>query len=441
MTGSQPPEARAGGLPEARAGGLPEARAGGPLRVAVVITRLEGGAGVLALRGAQAMAREIIWPTIVTGSGSRRLLGEAAAAGLEVVVEPLLREVIAPRSDLMAARRLDTLFRERNFDVVHTHCAKAGAVGRVAARRAATPRIVHTFHGFPFHEFQSLPRRRAYVTIERRLGRITDVALCVGAAVAAEAVRRELVAPERIRTIGVAVDGPDRARASMSARQPEARRRARAALGLPGDAVVVGAVGRLTYQKAPEDFVAAMRELDRPGVIGVWVGGGELAERVARRAGALQNAHVILAGERTDVLDVLPAFDVFALPSRYEGLPTAIVEAMICGVPVVASAVNAVSELVVPGETGLLVPPQRPRLLAAAVRYLLDSPGAAARMAEAARGRLGDRHGEPDLRAALLAAYGASPETIPQDLRACHPLEPAAAAAGHGLGVKPLLGH
>jgi glycosyltransferase involved in cell wall biosynthesis len=386
--------------------------AGEPLRVAVVITRLEGGAGVLALRGARALDPEVIQPTIVTGSGSRRLLGEAAASGIEVVVEPLLREVIAPRSDLAAVRRLGQLFGERNFDVVHTHCAKGGAVGRVAARRAGVPRIVHTYHGFPFHEFQSLPRRGAYVAIERRLGRITDVALCVGAAVAAEAVRKELIAPERIRTIGVAVDGPDRVKASMSALLPEARQRARDALGLPADAAVVGAVGRLTYQKAPEDFVAAMRELDRPGMIGVWVGGGDLAERVGHLAAALTNARVILAGERADVLDVLPAFDVFAMPSRYEGLPTAIVEAMICGVPVVASAVNAVSELVVPGETGLLVPPQRPRLLAAAVRHLLDSPEVAARMAAAARARLGDRYGEAELRSALLAAYGGGPEGL-----------------------------
>src|SRR5258707_1325687 len=106
----------------------------------------------------------------------------------------------------------------------------------------------------------------------------------------------------------------------------------------------------------------------------------------------MRKARVIRAGERTDVLEVPPAFVVFALPSRYEGLPTAIVEAMICGVPVVASAVNAVSELVVPGETGLLVPPQRPRLLAAAIRYLLDSPEVAARMAAAARARLGDHY-------------------------------------------------
>jgi glycosyltransferase involved in cell wall biosynthesis len=379
-------------------------RAGLPLRVTVVITRLEGGAGVLALRGAQAVDPEVAAPSIVTGSGDR-LIDEARASGIDVLVEPSLREVIAPRSDLLAVGRLEAIFRQRETDVVHTHCAKAGAVGRLAARRAAVPRIVHTFHGLPFHEFQSAARRRAYVSIERRLGRFTDVALCVGGAVAAEAVRRELVAPDRIRTIGVAVDGPGRARASMSARLPEERRRARVALGLPPDAPVIGAVGRLTYQKAPEDFIAALERLGRPDAVGVWVGSGDLADRVGRRARALPGPRVILAGERTDVLDLLPAFDVFALPSRYEGLPTVIVEAMICGVPVVATAVNAVHELVVPGETGLLVPPRRPGLLAAAIGYLLDSPAQARRLAAAARARLGDQYGDAALRAALTSAY------------------------------------
>ena len=105
------------------------------------------------------------------------------------------------------------------------------------------------------------------------------------------------------------------------------------------------------------------------------------------------------------MLDLLPAFDVFALSSRYEGLPTVVVEAMICGVPVVATAVNAVPDLVIPGETGLLVPPGRPGQLAAAIRYLLDAPELAARMAATARARLGDQHGESALRAALMAAY------------------------------------
>jgi glycosyltransferase involved in cell wall biosynthesis len=390
---------------------VPRERTPGPMRVAVVVTRLEGGAGLLALHGAQAVRSPGIAPLIVTGSAGR-LTDAAAQAGIEVIVEPLLREVIAPVSDWRALRRLELTFRDRGVDVVHTHCAKAGAVGRLAARRAGVHRIVHTYHGFPFHNFQSPARRRAYVSIERRLGRITDMALCVGAGVAAEAIQRELVAPDRVRTIGVAVDGPARSRASMSALRPEARRHARNALGIPLGATVVGSVGRLTYQKAPEDFVDALAVLGqgvlgRPEVTGVWVGGGELAERVSGYASRVPGVRVILAGERTDVLDILPAFDVFASSSRYEGLPTAVVEAMICGVPVVATAVNAVPDLVVPGETGLLVPPGRPGRLAAAIRHLLSSPAAAIRMATAARARVGDEYRQAALHRTLTAAYSA----------------------------------
>jgi len=380
----------------------------GPVRVAVAITRLEGGAGILALRGAAALDPAAFAVTIITGSGAP-LIARARAAGLEVVVEPSLRAPIGPAADLAALRRLTALLRERRFDVVHTHTAKAGAVGRIAARRAGAGRIVHTYHGFPFHEFQSPARRSAYVAVERRLGRITDLALAVGGGVAVEAVRRGLIAPDRIRTIGVAVDEPP-----ALAADPAARRRARRALGLPPDVTVVGAVGRLAYQKAPEDFLAALRALGRPGVVGVWVGGGELAGRVARLAAAQPEAPVLLAGERDDVPALLPAFDVFTLPSRYEGLPTAVVEAMLCGVPVVATAVNAVGDLVVPGETGLLVPPRRPGLLAGAVRALLDSPADAARMAAAARARLGTRYRVPALRDALAAAY-ITPDTNDTD--------------------------
>ena len=378
-----------------------------PLRVACVITRLEGGAGMLALRGAKLLDPALFQVTMVTGSGDR-LIGEASEAGIEVVTEPSLRAALDPVADITALRRLGRLMRQRRFDIVHTHTSKAGAAGRLAARRAGISRIVHTYHGFGFHSFQSPARRRAYLAVERRLGRITDLALCVGTGVAVEAVQRRLISPERVRTIGVAVDGlpaPGSNGAPLFARQAAARALARAELGLPAGATVVGAVGRLTYQKAPEDFLAALRALRRPGVVGVWVGEGDLARRVARLAAGQPEAPVVLAGERHDVPGLLPAFDVFTLPSRYEGLPTAVVEAMVCGVPVVATAVNAVGDVVVPGETGLLVPPARPDLLAGALRYLLDSPAEAARMAEAAHARLGPRYGNEALRDALTAAY------------------------------------
>ncbi len=373
---------------------------GAAVRVATVITRLEGGAGQLALRGALIMDPAAHEMTIITGSGDPVLLDRAAAAGLEVLIEPALRAPIAPRSDLWALLRLRGLFARRPFDIVHTHTAKAGMLGRLAARGAGVPRLVHTYHGFPFHEFQAPARRQAYVRIERGLGRITDLALCVGTGVAVEAVRRRLVSPERIRTIGVVADGPAPSRGA-----PYGRVRAREALGLPADATVVGAVGRLTYQKAPGDFLAALQALDRPDVTGVWVGDGELAGQVAAQAREATGIRMVLAGQRGNVPELLPAFDVFLLSSRYEGLPTVVVEAMICGVPVVATAVNAVGDVVVPGETGLLVPPGRPELMAGAVRFLLDSPEAGARMAAAARDRLGQRFGEEALRHALTAAY------------------------------------
>ncbi|MDP9219613.1 MAG: glycosyltransferase, partial [Actinomycetota bacterium] len=353
----------------------------------------------VALRGALALDPTRYLVSVIAGSGDR-LLDEAATAGLEVMVEPCLRSPLAPRDDVRALRHLAALISGGRFDVVHTHCAKAGTLGRLAAHRAHVPRIVHTYHGFPFHEFQSSLRRATYVEIERRLGRFTDVALCVGTGVAVEAIRRGLVAPERVRTIGVTVDG------NAATRTPESRRRARRALGVPENALVVGAVGRLAYQKAPQDFVDALRRIARPDVVGVWVGDGELADEVRQAVRlAAPRTQVILAGERPDVTDLLPAFDVFALPSRYEGLPVAIVEAMVAGVPVVATAVNAVSDVVVPGVTGLLVPPARPDLLATAVTYLLDHQDEAAAMATAARRHVSSTHSPAALGRVLADAY------------------------------------
>jgi glycosyltransferase involved in cell wall biosynthesis len=365
-------------------------------RVATVITRLEGGAGAHAVRGLQGLNQDVFDPLIITGSAGR-LAAEATASGIAVQVDPVLRPTIAPASDVRAVRWLTRLLAELRPDVVHTHCAKAGAIGRLSARRAGIGRVVHTYHGFPFHEFQSPVRRHAYIEAERRLGRITDVGLCVGTGVAVEAIRRRLLAPERITTIGVPVDG-------VIAADPDARREARARLGIPADAVVIGAVGRLTYQKAPEDFVAAIGAIGRPEVVGVWVGGGELAAPTAARAQSAGRS-VLLAGDRADARQLMPAFDVFALPSLYEGLPTAVAEAMASGVPVVATAVNAVADLVEPGVTGVLVPPAQPEMLASAIRFVLDSPADRARMAAAAKTRIGVRYGTQALADALAAAY------------------------------------
>ncbi len=372
----------------------------GVVRVATVITRMQAGAGGVALRGALALDRNRFSPTIIAGSGDR-LLERAAAEGLNTIVLPSLVPEISPMDDARAVRALRQLIIRGGYGVVHTHSAKAGTVGRLAAISAGVPVIVHTLHGFPFHRYQSLPRRAAYVGIERFLGQRTSMLLAVGSGVAAEAVSRRIAGPDRIRTIEPAIDPIEVGDRAV------ARRQARRRLAIPPGMLAVGSVGRLDYQKAPERFVEALAALNRTDVYGIWIGGGTLRAEVERRAQELGLAdRFVCLGDRDDVASLLPGLDLFALSSRYEGLPCALVEAMTVGIPVVATAVNAVPDVVVPGETGLLVPPEQPKQLARAIGHLLDHPEQARRMAAAARQLVAGRFTGHALGAVLEEAYG-----------------------------------
>ncbi len=383
----------------------------GMIKVATVITRMGAGAGGVALRGALALDPRRYQVSIIAGgaglTGARvntedevvrgadavkdapegDLLAQAFAAGLDVMRVPSLVPELSLRQDRAALDTLTRLLGTGGYDVVHTHSAKAGALGRMAADRAGVGRIVHTLHGFPFHEFQSAVRRNAYIRIERWLGQRTHAFLAVGSAVAAEAVRRRIAAPDQIRTIPPVVD-PLVVQPGQAARGLARRR-----LELPTGVRLVGTVGRVDYQKAPEHWIDALASIGAPDVWGIWIGDGpgrgELLARAHKRG---LGERFRLLGHRDDVAELLPALDVFALASRYEGLPCALVEAIMAGIPVVATAVNAVPDLVIPGETGLLVPPNAPDLLGRAMRHLLDEPHEAARMAAAARERVGEEY-------------------------------------------------
>jgi glycosyltransferase involved in cell wall biosynthesis len=175
---------------------------------------------------------------------------------------------------------------------------------------------------------------------------------------------------------------------------------------LPADATIVGTVARLDEQKDPLNLIKAIAALDRPDVFCVWIGDGSLRRDVEEQVRRHRlEGRFLLLGERIDVPTLLPAFDAFVMPSLYEGLPCAIVEAMACGVPVVATAVNSVPEVVIPGRTGLLVRPRDARSLARALAYVLDHPEHAARMVRAAREALGDRFRPEALGLDLMEVY------------------------------------
>lgn len=375
--------------------------------VAHIVTRCVAGAGGVAVRGAVSLDATRYRSILVTGTREGPLLDQARAHGVEVVVVPRLVSPISPVNDVLALRRLVTVLRAHGVTVVHTHSAKGGALGRVAGRWVGVRRVVHTLHGFPFHDFQGRLSHATYVAIERALGARTDDLLAVGTAVAVEALRRGIARPGQVHTIGPAVEPPSVVLTDQT------RAAGRALLGVDQDVAVVGTVGRLDFQKAPEVMVEALRLMRHRAVL-VWAGDGELAARTREVAAASGLAdRVLLLGNRTDVPAILPAFDVFAMASRFEGLPCAIVEAQQCGIPVVATAVNAVTDVVVPGESGLLVPPERPALLAEALDYALDHPDEARRWAEVARGHLGDRYDPATLGRLLDTLYAAEPERHP----------------------------
>jgi hypothetical protein len=164
------------------------------------VTKFTAGAGGITLRGALGLDRERYATSFLAADGGS-LIDRAEQAGFEVIRLRHMAPDLSPSDDARGLRELTAHLRARGFDLVHTHSAKAGAIGRVAARRAGVRASVHSFHGFPFHEFQSGARRQAYLAIERRLARITDYFLTDGTFVASEAVRLGIAPPDRIRAI------------------------------------------------------------------------------------------------------------------------------------------------------------------------------------------------------------------------------------------------
>ena len=299
--------------------------------------------------------------------------------GVDVAVTRLrgLGPAVRPGDD---ARAFDVLLRELQRlrpDVVHTHTAKAGALGRVAARAAGVRRVVHTYHGHLLTGYFRPAVRTAVVATERALARVTTRLVTVGARVRDDLVRARIGEHSQYRVIGPGVAPP---------RAPT-RSAARVALGLPPDAAVVGFVGRLTRVKRPDRAIAVVRRLVAQGrdVRLLVAGAGDL-EAAARRGASDLGERVRWLGWHGDVGSVFSASDVVLLTSDNEGMPVTLVEAAHVGTPVVATDVGSVAEVVRDGSTGLVVPADVDALTAA-VATLLDDPARRAAMGAAARAR------------------------------------------------------
>jgi glycosyltransferase involved in cell wall biosynthesis len=352
-----------------------------------LITRLNvGGPAKQAIFLSDAMERRGFVTELVYGSVGRGE-GELSPAGGNHTRIPELARRVSPFGDLRAARSVARLVRRRRPDIVHTHLAKAGALGRLAARRAGVPVVVHTYHGHVLEGYFSGPVTATFVAAERRLAMWCDALIAVSAAVRDDLLDLGIGRPDQWRVVPVGLELDD-----LMAKLPS-RDKARRRLGLPDDGPVAGVVGRLVPIKDHVTFLEAAARVAgaRPDVSFAVVGDGELRAELERRARGMLGDRIRFLGWVSDLPTLYAALDVVVLTSRNEGTPVSLVEAGAAGKPVVSTGVGGVRDVVRDGVTGLLAPREDAAAVGAAVLRLLNDPSTATRMGAAGRDWVRDR--------------------------------------------------
>ena len=322
------------------------------------------------------------------------LLALVRDAGFRVETTPLARS-FNPLRAIKAFIALYKLLRRERFDLVHVHTPAAAFVGRFAARLAGVPRIVYTAHGFYFHERMAWPKRWLVIAMEWLAGRVTHTLFTQSEEDAATAQRLGLCRTGDVLAIG---NGSDPLRFHPS-NDKDARLQLRASLGVDDERPVIIMIGRLVAEKGYPELVEAMRPLDAH----LWIVGERLPSDHARQIdnilGDIErdpelNRRIKLLGYRTDVPDLLRAGDIFVLPSHREGMPRSIIEAMLTGLPVVATNIRGSRELVIDRETGILVPVGGVDELSSALKKLTADRRVRSRMGAAGLTRARDRYDE-----------------------------------------------
>lgn len=371
-------------------------------RIAHVITNADsfGGAQRNTLLSLKGLVRDGYEAELICGPG-RRLIEEARRIEIPVHVLPDLVRQVNPVKDCRAFVDLNRFFRSRGYRIVHTHSTKAGFLGRLAAYLARVPVIIHTVHSVPF-EMDGDLKSRFYVALERLVGPITDRVVCVGHELCREVAEWRIVPKEKLLTIYSGIDFP-----SYVAQRPalEVKRE----LGVEEAWPIVGSVGRLSEQKAQHYLVEATALLkDKyPKMKLLLVGQGELQQLVEKQTQQLGlSSHILFLGQRDDIADILNVFDIYAMSSRWEGVGRALTEAMYWALPIVATAVNGVVELIVHEETGLLVPPHDPKALAGAIDRLALDPQLARRLGSNAQRKARDLMDGEQMIMAIEELYG-----------------------------------
>lgn len=315
--------------------------------------------------------------------------------GARVIHLPIPRR-IEPLKDLQALINLYKLFKRERPDVVHTHTSKAGFLGRLAARLAGVPLILHTIHELPQNAVRSRKAKLVYRLLEKVAARWAHHLVTVSYANERQILQERICPPTRLTTIR---EGLELEKYVPTQTPAEIRRR----YGIPADAILIGTAARLEHAKGYPYLLEAFEIIrqQRPDAWLLCAGTGHLEGELRAKAGP----QVVFTGWVDDLVSTMAAYDVFVLSSLYEGLGIVLLEAMALGRPVVSTAVGGTTDVVVDGQTGYLVPARDPHALAQKTLELLEQPAGAQ-----AFGRAGRERVEREFRAevaddAMLALY------------------------------------
>ncbi|MEN8207660.1 MAG: glycosyltransferase [Candidatus Fermentibacteria bacterium] len=343
-------------------------------RVLHIITKLAvGGAQFNTLISTRDISRKGYHSDILTGPerpSEGDLFGLAEKWNLNIITAPHLKRNISPLSDILALFEIKKVITSGEYNIVHTHGSKARFLGRIAAASSDVV-VVQTAHGWPFYDSMNHLKKIFYVTLEKLGFNLAHINICVSPRDRDKALEHGLGHFDDYRIIRSGVNF-DEFRAAKGT-GIESRRK----LGIDPGAKVIGSVMRFCPEKAPDIFVKVAAEVikTRPESIFILVGDGPLREQTEDLIHSMDlDDSIILLGSRKDVADILPAFDVFLITSRTEGLPRALLESLAAGIPVVSTDVGGIHELICRGRNGFLSDEGDIDSLVSDVNRILDHP-------------------------------------------------------------------
>lgn len=364
------------------------------MHVAHIITRLiVGGAQENTLHNVEDQIRLFgDRVTLISGPGvgpEGSLEPRARNSGADIRILPDFQRNLHPWRDVRSFLEIVRLLRQAKPDLIHTHASKAGILGRWAAVKLGIP-CVHTIHGASFHYGQSASAQRLYRSLERHAARNTGKFISVADAMTEQYVAARIADRDRFTTISSGFDVDPFLNPQRS--PVEVRRE----LGLLPEHLVIGKVARLFHLKGHEFVIEAARPLieQYPQVRFLFVGDGILRAQYERRLEELGiRDHFVFAGlvPPQRVPELIHAMDIVVHTSLWEGLARVLPQSLIAGKPVVSFAIDGAAEVVIPGETGVLVPPQSTAELTAALLQLAADPALREQYGQAGRARFTDQ--------------------------------------------------